>query len=280
MRIKLNGGGRRRRKREEKKTEGEREERAVRIFVTKLSTFSKQSVSRERQAGIPKETLPSRVCGRARARSRPLKCNDFLGRSRADRRPRFLREAGADSICAQTRRHTTVTCRNRDEKTKRLSSLPSPPHPSRTKGDGEEGSVRLAAATAPIVYADRSDREYRLASFSRGSLLLWGEPIVWSLNSRISLSGGSFILFFSSFFFFSKLCWNAWEGDWRDRWSDWKESVISSVVKGILSEENFWSLFLIGNGIWNRKRFIFFFLFKLWSAWDWKGLEDNFKLLV
>lgn len=171
MRIKLNGGGRRRRKREEKKTEGEREERAVRIFVTKLSTFSKQSVSRERQAGIPKETLPSRVCGRARARSRPLKCNDFLGRSRADRRPRFLREAGADSICAQTRRHTTVTCRNRDEKTKRLSSLPSPPHPSRTKGDGEEGSVRLAAATAPIVYADRSDREYRLASFSRGSLL-------------------------------------------------------------------------------------------------------------
>lgn len=134
MRIKLNGGGRRRRKREEKKRRGEGEERAVRIFVTKLSTFSKQSVSRERQAGIPKETLPSRVCGRARARSRPLKCNDFLGRSRADRRPRFLREAGADSICAQTRRHTTVTCRNRDEKTKRLSSLLSPPHPRRGMG--------------------------------------------------------------------------------------------------------------------------------------------------
>ena len=236
MRIKLNGGGRRRRKREEKKTEGEREERAVRIFVTKLSTFSKQSVSRERQAGIPKETLPSRVCGRARARSRPLKCNDFLGRSRADRRPRFLREAGADSICAQTRRHTTVTCRNRDEKTKRLSSLLSPPHPRRGMGKRD----RFASPLPPRL------------SFT---------PIVWSLNSRISLSGGSFILFFSSFFFFSKLCWNAWEGDWRDRWSDWKESVISSVVKGILSEENFWSLFLIGNGIWNRKRFIFFFFF-------------------
>lgn len=276
MRIKLNGGGRRRRKREEKKTEGEREERAVRIFVTKLSTFSKQSVSRERQAGIPKETLPSRVCGRARARSRPLKCNDFLGRSRADRRPRFLREAGADSICAQTRRHTTVTCRNRDEKTKRLSSLPSPPHPSRTKGDGEEGSVRLAAATAPIVYADRSDREYRLASFSRGSLLLWGEPIVWSLNSRISLSGGSFILFFSSFFFFfffRNYVGMLGKEDWRDRWSDWKESVISSVVRGILSEENFWSLFLIGNGIWNRKRFIFFFFFYIMKCVRLEGIE-------
>lgn len=276
MRIKLNGGGRRRRKREEKKRRGEGEERAVRIFVTKLSTFSKQSVSRERQAGIPKETLPSRVCGRARARSRPLKCNDFLGRSRADRRPRFLREAGADSICAQTRRHTTVTCRNRDEKTKRLSSLPSPPHPSRTKGDGEEGSVRLAAATAPIVYADRSDREYRLASFSRGSLLLWGEPIVWSLNSRISLSGGSFILFFSSFFFFfffRNYVGMLGKEDWRDRWSDWKESVISSVVKGILSEENFWSLFLIGNGIWNRKRFIFFFFFYIMKCVRLEGIE-------
>lgn len=276
MRIKLNGGGRRRRKREEKKRRGEGEERAVRIFVTKLSTFSKQSVSRERQAGIPKETLPSRVCGRARARSRPLKCNDFLGRSRADRRPRFLREAGADSICAQTRRHTTVTCRNRDEKTKRLSSLPSPPHPSRTKGDGEEGSVRLAAATAPIVYADRSDREYRLASFSRGSLLLWGEPIVWSLNSRISLSGGSFILFFSSFFFFfffRNYVGMLGKEDWRDRWSDWKESVISNVVRGILSEENFWSLFLIGNGIWNRKRFIFFFFFYIMKCVRLEGIE-------
>lgn len=80
-------------------------------------------------------------------------------------------------------------------------------------------------------------------------------------------------LFLLFFFFFRNYVGMLGKEDWRDRWSDWKESVISSVVKGILSEENFWSLFLIGNGIWNRKRFIFFFFFYIMKCVRLEGIE-------
>lgn len=135
-------------------------------FSTRPSTTNFQTKCYSSSlAKIPKERLPFSSC-RTRSIVSSLKCNDFFERSRIGSKESFLASRGrqyAHEVDDTRQWHARIV-------TRKPTSFPLCSFHA-TKRDEERvwkrGIVLLRHCTAPIVYADRSNREYRsrFASF-------------------------------------------------------------------------------------------------------------------
>lgn len=192
-------------------------------FSTRPSTTNFQTKCYSRSlAKIPKERLPFSSC-RTRSTVSSLKCNDFFERSRIGSKESFLASGDrqyAHEVDDTRQWHARIV-------TRKPTSFPLCSFHA-TKRDEERvwkrGIVLLRHCTAPIVYADRSNREYRsrFASFSSAFELRrsfganfrqFSSQRNFFLNrtytyttERSGCINGLWRIFFSeNFFFFSKL---------------------------------------------------------------------------